>query len=92
MKSHDATARPLVTSAALAALLLVLNACGPRVESGDEDFVLIKAGPLTSFDETRSFAEEYCAQYGKRASVQGSDPDSATLQDTYRFDCVQGSQ
>ena len=92
MKALGPAARPLITSAAFAALLLGLSACGPRVESGDEDFVLIKAGPLTSFGDTQSFAEDYCAQYGKRASVQGSDPNPDTLQDTYRFDCVQDAQ
>ena len=89
--AHPST-RPLGAAAAFAALLLGLSACGPRLESGNEDFVLVKAGPLTSFSESQSFAQEYCAQFDKSASVQGSDPDPATLQDTYRFDCVEGLQ
>ena len=79
--------RRLVGIPTLAAVLLALSACGPRVTSGDEDSVLIKSGPFTSLSETQSFAQEYCAQFGKSASVQGSNPDPATLQDTYRFDC-----
>lgn len=92
MKAAGPSTRPLSAAAAFAVLLLGLSACGPRVESGNEDFVLVKAGPLTSFSDSQSFAQEYCAQFDKRASVQGSDPDPDTLQDTYRFDCVQGLQ
>ncbi len=92
MKALGPAARPHITLAAIAVMSLALSACGPRVESGNEDFVLVKAGPLTSFGESQSFAQDYCAQFGKRASVQGSDPDPATLQDTYRFDCVQDPQ
>ena len=73
--------------AAAAVILFGLGACGPRVTSGDENSVLIEAGPFTSVSETQSFAQEYCAQFGKQASVQGSNPDPATLQDTYRFEC-----
>lgn len=84
--------RPLIALATAGAVSLGASACGPRVESGNEDFVLVKAGALTSFEESRRFAEDYCAQYGKRADVEGSNPDPATLQDTYRFDCVQDAQ
>ena len=87
MNALGLAAHRLVGIPAFAVVLLALSACGPRVTSGDEDSVLIKSGPFTSFSDTQSFAQEYCAQFGKSASVQGSNPDPATLQDTYRFDC-----
>ena len=83
--------RSLGGRAAIAVVLFGLSACGPQVTSGDENSVLIKSGPFTSISDTQSFADEYCAQYGKRASVQGSNPDPATLQDTYRFNCEEDS-
>ena len=92
MKALGPTARPLFTLAAIAVFSFGASACGPTVQSGTEDFVLVKAGPLTSFSDSQRFAEDYCAQYGKRADVEGSNPDPATLQDTYRFDCVQDAQ
>lgn len=82
----------LVGMAAPAVMVLGLGACGPEVTSGNEETVYIKVGPLTSFSDTQSFAQDYCAQYGKRASVEGSNPDPATLEDTYRFNCVEDPQ
>ena len=87
MKVLGLVARRLVGIPAFAVVLLALSACGPRVTSGDENTVLITSGPFTSLSDTQSFAQEYCAQFGKSASVQGSSPDPATLQDTYRFNC-----
>ena len=75
-----------------AVVAFALGACGPRVTSGDENSVLIESGPFTSFDDTQEFARNYCAQFGKQADVQGSDPNPNTLQDTYRFKCVEDSQ
>jgi len=84
--------RTLVGAPAVAFFLLGLSACGPQVTSGDENFVLIKVGPLTSFSNAQSSADEYCTQHGKRASVEGSEFNTDTLQDTYRFKCVEISQ
>ena len=89
MNALGSLARTLVGMAALAVMALGLAACGPEVTSGNAETVYIKAGPLTSFSATQSFAQDYCAQYGKRASVEGSNPDPATLEDTYRFNCVE---
>lgn len=92
MKALGPLTRTLIGIPGFAIILLGLGACGPQVTSGDENTVLIKAGPLTSVSDAESAAHKYCAQYGKRASIEGSNPDPATLQDTYRFDCVEGSQ
>ena len=92
MEPRAPVTRSLAGLAASAAIALALSACGPEVTSGDENTVFIKAGPLTSFSKTQSFAQDYCAQYGKRASVEGSNPDPATLEDTYRFNCVEDLQ
>ena len=73
---------------ALVVMLFALSACGPRVASGDENAVLIEAGPFTTFSDAEISAQSYCESYGKRASVEGGVLDPGTLQETYRFDCV----
>ena len=84
--------RSLVGAAAFAFLLSALAACGPQITSANENTIYIKAGPLTSFSDAEKSAHEHCAQYGKLASIEGSEPSTATLQDTYRFNCVDAPQ
>lgn len=88
MKALGQSTRTLIGISGFAIVLLCFSACGARVTSGDENTVLVKAGPLTSVTDAESIAQEHCAQYGKRASVEGSDLNPATLQDSYRFNCV----
>ena len=73
---------------AVVVMLFALSACGPRVASGDENAVFIEAGPFTTFSDAEISAQSYCESYGKRASVEGGLLDPGTLQETYRFECV----
>lgn len=84
--------RVSIGTIAFSVILLDLSACGPKVTFGDENSVLVKAGPFTSFSDAKDSAQKYCSQYGKHADVEGSDPNPDKLQDTYRFNCVADPQ
>lgn len=74
---------------ALVAMPLALGACSSRVVSGDENSVVIDAGPTDSISDVEEAAHSYCARYGKQASIEGGgELGSETLEETYRFDCV----
>jgi hypothetical protein len=93
MEQVGSFARFIIGIPALVIMLFALGACGPRAVSGDENAVFIEAGPLSTISDVESSAQSYCERYGKRASVEGGaqlDPDS--LQETYRFDCVDNPQ
>ena len=77
---------------ALLLALLALSACGTHVDAGNENYVYVKAGPMSSPSDAEKVAQSHCAKYGKKASIQGGgELGSETLDETYRFDCVEGS-
>jgi hypothetical protein len=93
MEQVGSFARSIIGILAPMIMLFALGACGPQAVSGDENTVFIKAGPLSTIGDVESSAQSYCARYGKSASIEGgaqSAPDS--LQETYRFDCVDNPQ
>ncbi len=71
-------------------LLLAASGCAqpfasPEIIAGSEDSLTVASG---RFNQPDSFAEEYCAQYGKVAIYEGGGPLNDTeVTDIYYYEC-----